>query len=101
MFLDISPSVHRRFIAEEGKRENLAGLVDALEPFDGDETIDFIEQRPQLGREIEIALFVPRLWPDFEDHRDHSIPRRGTVTCGALLHGGRRSRPPRSALTFG
>jgi hypothetical protein len=74
MFLDISPSIHRRFISEEGKREHLAGLVDALEPFDRNETVNCLEQRPQLGGKIEIAFLVLRSWPNLENHGDHLTP---------------------------
>src|SRR5438874_10862789 len=71
MFLDIPPYIHRRFIAEKGKREHLAGLVDALEPFDRNEPVNCLEQRPQRGGKIEIALFVLRSGPNFDNHGDH------------------------------
>src|SRR5262245_53372869 len=87
MRFEISPLVHRCLIAEERERKHFAGLVDALESFDRNETIDRVEERPQLRGEVEIALFVPGLWPNFEDDRDHLTPVVEEAGRGAFSAG--------------
>src|SRR5262249_9499957 len=46
-------------------------LVKAFEPIDGDEAVDRVEQRAQLGGQVEISLLVPGFRPNLEDDRDH------------------------------
>src|SRR5262245_33329300 len=89
----------RRFGAGGWKREQLAGLVKALEAFDGDEAVDGVEQRTQFGGQVEISLLVPGLWPNLEDDGDHSntfslsAPRR----FGRSLRCAEKLKPPKRA----
>src|SRR5438874_11599902 len=87
MRFELSPCIHRRLIAEEREREHLAGFIDALEPLDRDETIDRVEERPQLRGKVEIALFVLGLWPNFEDDRDHLTPVVEETALGSFSTG--------------
>src|SRR5215468_12011750 len=87
MRFEISPCIHRRLIAEDREREHFAGLIDALEPLDRDETIDLVEERPQLRGEVEVELFVLGLWPNFEDDRDHLTPIVEKVGLGPFSAG--------------
>src|ERR1700761_3185486 len=74
MLGNVAPCLDRRFIAVERQRQELAFLGQALEPFDRDETVDLLQDRPQLGGEVDIILSVPGLRPDFEDNGDHYKP---------------------------
>src|SRR5258706_4394253 len=71
MLGNVAPCRDGLFVTEERQRQNLAFLGQAFEPFDRDKAIDGFENRLQFGREVEIFMFVLRLWPDFEDHGDH------------------------------
>src|SRR5262245_65648107 len=99
MGFEISPCVHRRFVAEERKREHLAGLVKALEPLDGDEAVDGVEQRTQFGGQVEISLLVPGLWPNLEDDGDHSntFSLSATRRFGRSLRCAEKLKPPKRA----
>jgi hypothetical protein len=50
--------------------------VSALETLDRDEAVDGLQDRLEVGREVEIILAVFRLRPDLEDHGDH-----GHLSC--------------------
>src|ERR1700682_5955020 len=71
MLANFAPSRDGLLVAEERQRQDLALLGQAFEPFDRDEAIDGFQDRPQLGREVEIFSLVLRLGPDLEDHGDH------------------------------
>src|SRR5947199_9286537 len=71
MLRHISPSVNGGFVAEDRQRKDLALVSKALEPLDGNKAVDRLENRPQIGREIEIFLFMLRLWPNLENDGDH------------------------------
>src|SRR5690606_25436536 len=77
MFGRVAPAGHGVLVLEEGQRENLARIGEALEPLDRDEAFDSIQKRPQLGGSIEIEGFLPFGWFDLENDSDHDL-----LPCG-------------------
>src|SRR5450631_4746154 len=71
MLGNVAPCRDGLLVAEERQRQDLAFLGQAFKPFDRDEAIDGLQDRPQFGREIEIFSSVLRPGPDLEDHGDH------------------------------
>src|SRR5690349_3503904 len=71
MRLEVAPLPDRGLVAPEGKRQDLARLREALEALDGDEPVDFGEQRLQVRGGIEVAVGAALGGYDFEDHGDH------------------------------
>src|SRR4051794_20796464 len=67
----VAPGRNGRVVAPERQRQDLALLGQALEPLDRDEAVDGLQDRLQVGREVEISLAVFRLRPALEDHGDH------------------------------
>jgi hypothetical protein len=55
----LPPGVDCRFVTPEGEREDLARLGEALEPLDRDESVDVVEEWPELGGDIEILPLSP------------------------------------------
>src|SRR5581483_8765214 len=70
----LAPAQDRRLVPPERDRDELAGVVDALEPLHRDKAVDLLQIAAQPGREVEILLrpAVARL--DLEDYRDHRSP---------------------------
>src|SRR4051812_43027421 len=54
--IEPSPLLDGLLIAPEGEREDLSGLGQALETFDGNEAVNGFEVRPQAGGDIEVLL---------------------------------------------
>src|SRR6185369_884108 len=58
MFGMIAPGNDRFLVAEEGQRQHLGGLGDALKALDRDETVNFFQFGPQSGGKIEIMALL-------------------------------------------
>ena len=54
----LPPPGHGRFVAPEREGQQLARLAQALEPLDGDEPIDLLQQRPQRGCGAEVGVLL-------------------------------------------
>src|SRR5262245_45656355 len=71
VLLERAPLCHGSLVPKERQRENLARLVQALEPFDGDEPVDLIQQGPKPRCEIQILLLTSLRRPDLENDGNH------------------------------
>src|SRR3954452_10436095 len=69
----VAPGLHGRLVPPERHRQDLALVGQALETLDRDEAVDGLQDRLEVGREVEIILAVFRLGPDLEDHGDHGL----------------------------
>src|SRR5689334_8278955 len=65
------PAPDRVLVAPERERKKLALVGEAGEALHRDESFDLFELRPELRRELQVFLLLPRRGDDFEDHRDH------------------------------
>jgi len=66
-----APLPDRLLIAPELKREELALLVEALEPLDRDESVDLLHLGPQGGSKPQVVLLASARGPHLEDHCHH------------------------------
>src|SRR5215470_18006230 len=67
-----APPPDRVLVAKEREREDLPRIGDALKTLDRNEAVDLLEQRFQLGREVEIGFLPAIRGPDFEDDGNHA-----------------------------
>ncbi len=91
----VAPCRHRRLIAPERKREQLAGLSEGLESLDRQEAVDFEKFVAQSGGEIQIGLALAFRRPDLEDHRNHGRISRacGSESFVRKIRSSRRIKP--------
>src|SRR5260221_3234928 len=66
-----APRDHRRLIAPERQRDVFALGGQAAEALDRNETIDGLENRTQMGADVEISLQAAGLGLYFEDDGEH------------------------------
>src|SRR5437868_6827896 len=71
MRLKLSPCFNGPLVAPERKREDFPRLGQTLKTLDGDEAINFSEQRFQLRGYVEILLLTPIVGINFKDDSDH------------------------------
>ena len=79
MLSHIAPGCERLFVAPELQGQEFSRGVQALEPFDGNEAVDLVEQRAQRGCGVEILLTLALGWKHFKNDRDHERLTGGTV----------------------
>src|ERR1041385_2333176 len=71
MQLNISPRFNRFFVSPEREGKEFSWFRKTLEAFNGNETINFGEHRPQSRSNIQIFILVAVLRPHFEDNGHH------------------------------
>jgi hypothetical protein len=79
--------------ARREKGQELAFLREALEPLDRHETVYLLQQRLQLGRQVEIVLAAALMRPELEDDGDHAgSPKYGgaRIDRGSIAQGARQ-----------
>src|SRR5438132_1883199 len=72
----VAPAPHCFLVAPERKGQQLALVGKAREALYGDESVDFLELRPQLRGELQILLFPARSRNDLEYHCEHVVVLR-------------------------
>ena len=68
---EVAPAGDGLFIFEKGERQELVGVGEALEPFDGEEAFDLIHHGPHGGGDVEVFGLAVRVRHDFENDGDH------------------------------
>jgi hypothetical protein len=76
MFLSFAPCGDGCLIAEERQRKNLAGLGQALEPFDREKSINAFKDGPQRRSKVEVFLLFIGFGPHLENNCIFNARRR-------------------------
>ena len=79
-----APVFDRRLVPEKGNRQQFVRVGQALEPFDRNEPVDLVDQRPHLGGDVQVFVLVPLGGDNFEDDRDHWRPFQGMLRAIVL-----------------
>ena len=67
--VQLPPLRQRRLVAEKRERQQFTRLTQAAEAFDGNETVDRIEQGPQRGGQVKILLAPFGRWAGLQKSR--------------------------------
>jgi hypothetical protein len=67
----LPPTAYGVLVPEEGERQELARVGEALKPLDRYKPLRPLEHRLELGRNAKISIDLPLGRSNFEDHRDH------------------------------
>ena len=71
MSFELSPADDCLLVAPKRQRQDLAGLGQTFEAFDRNEPIDLLQQRFELGCEVEIGFSLIRMGFNLENDGDH------------------------------